>query len=94
MPKRVRRSSAEIVQVNTDGTAVVEYNGRQYYWHIPDCVSLNKITDVNEYDITIVHNSENRAMLDIVEVRSEDIFLRQEVNPLSHKDVQEWVIDG
>lgn len=93
MPKRERRSSAEIIQVNADGTAVVEYGGKRYYWYVPDGVVLNKITDVNEFDMTIVHNCEHRAMLEIVEVRSDETYLRQEINPLSHKDVEEWVVD-
>lgn len=94
MPKRQRRSSAEIIQDNADGTAIVEYGGRRYYWYIPDGVVLGKITDVNEFDMTIVHNREHRAMLEIVEVRSDETFLRQEINPLSYKDVDEWVVDS
>jgi hypothetical protein len=92
MPKRQRRSSAEIVQVNTDGTAIVEQGGKQYHWHIPDGVSLNRITDVNEYDISIIHNFEHRAMINIVGVRYEEDYLRQEINPLKYKDAEEWVV--
>lgn len=94
MPKRERRSSAEVVEVNADGTAIVEHDGKRYYWYIPDGVPMNKITDVNEFDMTIVHNCEHRAMLEIVEVRSDETYLRQEINPLSHKDVEEWVVDN
>jgi hypothetical protein len=94
MPKRQRRGSAEIVQVNTDGTAIVEQGGKQYLWHIPDGVSLNLITDVNEFEITVIHNPEHRAMIDIVGVRYEESYLRQEINPLKYKDVEEWVVDN
>ena len=93
MPKRQRRSSAEITQVNSDGTAIVEYGSKQYHWHIPEGIVLNKVTDVNEFEITIVHNFEHRAMIDIITVRNEEFYLRQEINPLKYKDVEEWVVD-
>jgi hypothetical protein len=93
MPKRQRRSSAEVVQINSDGTAIVEQEGKRYCWYIPEGVVLNRLTDVNEYDMMIIHNCEHRAMLEIVDVRSDETYIRQEINPLSHKDVEEWVVD-
>lgn len=93
MPKRQRRSSAEVVQVNNDGTAIVEQDGKRYYWYVPEHIELRTVTDTSQYDIVIIHNFENRAMIDIVNVRSEESCLRQEINPLSRKDVEEWVVD-
>lgn len=93
MPKRQRRSSAEVIQVNSDGTAIVEHGGKQYCWHVPNDVVINKVTDVNEFEITVIHNFEHRAMIDITTVRDEEFYLRQEINPLKYKDVEEWVVD-
>ncbi len=93
MPKRQRRSSAEIVKINSDGTAVLEYCGKQYHWNIPEDVELRKITDTSQFDIVVIHNVEKRAMIEIVYVRSEESYLRQEINPITHKNVEEWVVD-
>jgi hypothetical protein len=93
MAKRARRTSAEIVEVNEDGSATVESRGKQYHWIIPSDIVLTKITDTNEFDMTVVHTSEHRAMIDIVSVRNDRTYLRQEINPLSHKHVDEWVVD-
>lgn len=93
MPKRQRRSSAEVVQVNQDGTAVVESGDKQYCWYVPENISLDKIIDTNEFEIAIIHNFENRAMIDIVSIRKDEMYLRQEVNPLKYKDSDDWVVD-
>jgi hypothetical protein len=94
MPKRERRSSAEIIQMNSDGTAIVEYAGKQYYWsYIPSYIALTRLNDASEFDVTIVHNFEHRAMIDITSVRKDEQLLRQEINPLKYKDSEEWVVD-
>lgn len=93
MTKRPRRSSAEIIEINEDGSVTVESCGKQYHWIIPSDVAITKITDTNEYDMKIVHTCEHRALINIVSVRNERTYLRQEINPLSHKHVDEWVVD-
>jgi hypothetical protein len=94
MPKRERRSSAEIIYVNANGTAIVEHAGKQYFWHIPEDVILDRLTDTNEFEISIIHNREHRAMIDIMSVRKDECYLRQEINPLKYKDSEEWVVDS
>lgn len=94
MPKRRRSSSAEIVKIDEDGTAVVEYKGRLYAWFVPSDVSVEKIQDTNEYEIQIIHNFEHKAMIDITDIRQDQTVLRQEINPLEHKNVDEWVVDS
>lgn len=94
MSKRQRDSSTVIIQMNDDGWAVVDYHGKFYSWNVPNDVDINKIMDASQYEITIIHNAERRAMIDIVNIRTEEIYLRQEVNPFEFKDIDEWVIDN
>jgi hypothetical protein len=93
MSKRQRDSSTVVVHLNDDGSAVVDYFGKMYYWTIPDHIDLQKATDTSRYEITIIHNPEHRAMIDIVNIRTGEPYLRQEINPLAYKDVAEWVVD-
>ena len=93
MSKRQREPSTEIIQFNEDGSAVVQYCGKLYFWNIPNDIDIAKVTDTSQYEIKIIHNDEHRAMIDITNIRTEDIYLRQEVNPLAYKDVDGWVVD-
>ena len=90
MPKRSRSSSIEIKSVDDKGI-VIQYGQKEYY-----------VNGGNEYipafsnpelDCTIVHNFENRAMLNIENIRYGGDVLRQEINPLKYKDMEEWVVD-
>lgn len=94
MPKRQRRNSAEVVQVNPDGTAIVEHDSKQYCWVVPNGIMLDKLTDLNEYNMTIIHDYEYRALINITSVRNYHRYLLQQINPLKHKDLNEWVADN
>lgn len=93
MSKRQRDSSTVIIQMNDDGWAVIDYHGKFYAWNVPPDMEVGKLIDTSRYEISIIHNPEHRAMIDIVNIRTEETYLRQEVNPLAYKDVDEWVID-
>lgn len=94
MSKRQRDSSTVIIQMNDDGWAVIDYHGKFYSWNVPGDIDIDKVMDTSRYDISIIHNAERRAMIDIVDIRTEEIYLRQEVNPFEFKDIDEWVIDN
>ena len=94
MSKRQRDSSTVIIQMNDDGWAVVDYHGKFYSWNVPRDMELGKLIDTSRYEISIIHNPENRAMINIVDIRTEEVHLCQEVNPFEFKDIDEWVIDN
>lgn len=90
MPKRFRNSLVEIKSVDDKGI-VIQYGHKEYYinggkQYIP------AFTDP-EFECTIVHNCENRAMLNVENIRYGGDIFRQEINPLKYKDSEEWVVD-
>jgi hypothetical protein len=90
MPKRKRSSSVELIAVIENGI-IIEWNRKEYYvYHGSDYVKHFANSDL---EWTIVHNSENRAMLNIEDIRSGEDVVRQEVNPFKYKDIEEWVRD-
>jgi hypothetical protein len=93
MAKRPRSCSAVILSVEADRTAVVEYDEKYYSWVVPDGIMVDRLMETDDYEIQITHTKENRALINIVCVRSLKTYLCQEINPLSKKDLEEWVVD-
>ena len=90
MPKRSRSSSVELIAIMDDGI-IIEWNNREYYVN-NGSKYVNLFVD-SDMDCTIVHNYENRAMLNIENIRYGKGVLRQEINPFKYKDSEEWVQD-
>ena len=90
MPKRKRNSSVELVAVDDSGI-IIEWGQREYY--VCGGNDYLKLLDDPEVEFQIIHNCEHRAMLNIKNIRSGEIVLRQEVNPFKFKDSEEWVKD-
>jgi hypothetical protein len=90
MPKRKRNSEVELIAVDDSGI-IIEWNRKEYYV----CGGNNYIDLLDHQDVEceIIHNSEHRAMLNIENLRSGEIVLRQEINPFKFKDSGEWVKD-
>jgi len=89
MPKRKRSSGVELIKSDDNGM-VIEYNQKEYYVCGSEYLKLFENSDV---EIEIVHNCENRAMLKIENIRSGEIVVQQEINPLKFKNSEEWVSD-
>ena len=90
MPKRKRTSSVELIAIMDDGI-IIEYNQREYFVNQGDVYV--KHFENSDLEVDVVHNYENRAMLNIENIRSGEILLRQEINPFKYKDSDEWVQD-
>jgi hypothetical protein len=89
MPKRARSSSVELIAVDDTGI-IIEWNSKEYYVYGPDHVRWFQNCDL---EIDVFHNFENRAMLNVRNIRYDEDVLRQEINPFKFKDVKEWVRD-
>lgn len=91
MGKRSRESSISVKET-FDKYTVIEWNGRQYVVFDED-KSLSRMFEIPEYTCEIIHNYQNQAMLNIENIRSGEILLRQEVNPARYRNVEEWMVD-
>lgn len=90
MPKRSRSLSIEVKGVE-DENVIIEWRGKEYY-----VCNGKQYTDLftnSEMECDVIHNYENQAMLNIEDIRSGEILLRQEINPLKFKDSEKWVRD-
>lgn len=67
-------------------------DGRTYGWR---GVTDNRFHDLTTsgYAIDIVYNSTNKAMINIVDPATGRDVLRQSVNPLTHVQYDDWVVD-
>lgn len=90
MPKRSRTSSIEVKAVDTNGI-VIQYGTKEYY--VTGGNEYIKFLENPELECTVIHNRENRAMLNIEDIRYGEDILRQEINPVKYKDIGEWVRD-
>lgn len=66
--------------------------GNKYAWNIGDNM-FDDMTTTRGFKIQILHNFENKAMIDVFDDNSNNCVYRSEINPLSHADVEEWVVD-
>lgn len=81
----------KLVFTETYGTVIVTVSGKDlsYYWQVP----IKDFINDNLYVAKIVHNYENKAMLDFSDVITKELVYRVEINPLYARDVEEWVVD-
>jgi hypothetical protein len=91
MTKRTRESTLEFMMM--DDFVVISYNGKKYAWFPPDGVSYKNFLTDPKFECTIIHNSFGQAMLNVEDLRNCEDVLRQEINPLDKKDIEEWVVD-
>jgi len=91
MTKRTREPSIEFDMMN--GFVVLKYGGKKYAWHPPSDIPHNSFLNDPMFECTIIHNSVGQAMLNVEDLRKNEDVLRQEINPLDKKDVEEWVVD-
>lgn len=91
MAKRTREPSVEFEM--KDGFVVIKYSGKEYAWFPPTHITLDNLLNDPRYEPRVIHNFENRAMFNIEDLRNNEDVLRQEINPLSKKDIDEWVVD-
>lgn len=89
--KRQRQSSIEY-EIN-DEFVVITYNGRQYAWYPPIEGSIVNFLNQQAFEYEIIHNRDGRAMFNVENLRTNEFVLRQEINPLAYKDVEDWVRD-
>jgi hypothetical protein len=91
MTKRTREPSVEFDMMN--GFVVLKYGGKKYAWFPPDDVAYNNFLNDPTFECSIIHNSFGQAMFNVENLRICEDVLRQEINPLDKKDVNEWVVD-
>ena len=71
---------------------VITETGNKYAWNIGDNM-FDDMTTTHGFKIRILHNFENKAMIDVFDDISNNGVYRAEINPLRHADVEEWVVD-
>ena len=95
LAKRSRETTVSFGPVDADGYVEVTYNGKKYGWHYhPSLGNIKLLTDERLHECTIIHNFENRAMINFVKISTGNHVLRQEVNPYEHRYVDDWVVDN
>lgn len=91
MTKRNRESSVTFMVQNDH--VVIEYDGKEYSWNPPVNVDVKTFLNTEELEFSVIHNFENKAMLDVENLRENQIILRQEINPLKYKEIDDWMVD-
>ncbi len=91
MPKRKRNSSVELIAVDNNGI-IIECNSKEYF--VACDREYVKLFGHSDIEIDVIHNCEHKAMLNVENIRSGEIILRQEINPFKFKDIDEWVEDN
>jgi hypothetical protein len=91
MCKRTRESSISIKETFDDYT-IIEWGGKEYaVFHLEDAVV--KMFNTPDYNCEIIHNDENKAMISIEYIQTGELILRQEINSVKCKDIEEWTED-
>ena len=91
MSKRSRENTISVKET-FDNHIVIEWNNKQYAVFKLENTFI-QMFERSEYNCEIIHNDSNQAMLNIEDMRTGDIILRQEVNPAKYKYVDKWVED-
>lgn len=89
--KRQRTSGIEY-EVK-DGFIIIMSNGRQYAWYPPINGSVETFLNQQSFMYEIIHNNDGQAMFNVENLRTDERVLRQEINPLIYKDVENWMKD-
>lgn len=91
MTKRTREPTVEYEMMN--GFVVLKYDGKKYAWFPQDDTTHNVFLNDPMFECSIIHNAYGQAMFNVEDLRNNEDVLRQEINPLDKKDVEEWVVD-
>jgi hypothetical protein len=65
---------------------------RAYAWEVSDYM-FNYATKTDRFVVKVIHNFENRAMVDVHDTHANAGVARYEVNPLDEVKTLEWVVD-
>lgn len=71
---------------------VTTTEGRKYGWLGVTDNKFHELT-TSGYTIEIVHNQAHKAMINVVDPATGRNVLRQSVNPLTHVQDDDWVVD-
>ena len=91
MVKRLREASVEFDIM--DGFVIINNCGKKYAWHPSENITLNSFLNDSSLEYSVVHNFRGQAMFHVEDLRKSKAVLLQEINPLKHKDVDDWVVD-
>lgn len=91
MSKRPREQPVDFI-IKNDHTEV-RYNNNVYCWDHPANVNFEKLLEDPDYEFTILHNYEHKAMLNVQNVRKNESVIRFKINPIEFADKGEWVVD-
>lgn len=92
MSKRIREQPVDLI-IKDDHTEV-RYNGSIYCWDHPVNVSFEKLLHNPDYEFSILHNFEHKAMLNVQNVRTNESVIRFKINPIQFADNGDWVVDS
>jgi hypothetical protein len=93
MSKRKRETDIKIGNVDTDGFAAIELDGRVYSWRVPEHINVKPLNDNTKYMISIIHTEDGRAMVEIIDLRMEERVICQVINPWHKRFTGDWAID-
>jgi hypothetical protein len=91
--KMVKRKRTSFGDIGDDQYCMVEYYGKQYWWYVADKAEFHKLINEVNYVCEVIHNSDGQAMIDFSDVSTGETVFRQEINPIEHKNADEWVVD-
>ncbi len=91
MSKRTREQSVEFI-IHNDHTEI-RYGNKGYYWEHPANTNLEKLINNAEFDFNILHNFENKAMLNVEHLRDNKSIIRYKINPIQFGYNVEWLVD-
>ena len=86
MGKRSRENSISVKGV-FDKYKLIEYDGQQYLV-FDKHGNITDMFDIPEYSCEIIHNKWNESILNVENLRSGEILLRQEVNLVKYKYIE------
>jgi hypothetical protein len=78
----------EFIKTNND-SVIIKNGNKTYKWHGK---GADKLINSELYTATIIHNIENRAMIDFEDILTGESMYRSEINPAASQS-EEWVAD-
>lgn len=92
MSKRSREQPVEFIYRND--LTEVRYNDKVYCWDHPANYNFEKLMQDPDCEFTILHNYENKAMLNVQNIRTDETIIRFKINPIEFAHKGEWVVDS
>ena len=78
----------EFIKTNND-SVIIKNGNKTYKWHGK---GANELINSKIYTATIIHNIENKAMIDFEDILTGESVYRSEINPAASQS-EEWVVD-